>query len=1280
MLASAGVAVAEDNGPQQCSTAWRGVLNTHDGTGGSLGIFNDTQVWNTGDRVLGTNNLTQQRRASCFAGGGSDPGDEDECLESERVPSFEDLGLLPSRPNENFTAADNINVGPGEIFDVDADINPEEVIVQPGGELRIHGDVTINVEGDFQVGQRGQNVDRAKVTVNAGDGGLTRVFADDYLQENADTNVTSGDYRLITDRRIRILADSDMNCGQVASDGDQRSCSDTSGNVFGISRSTGTFRDSRIRGAYYVDGTQFSMTDVVLQGAATGGSINLQGDSHVTQGKLPNTEGFCEQPGPGNALVTYRMEEPSWSGDSGEVRDATGNGWNATAFGNANTADDSPAIEGDPGTCGYGAFDGDGSYIEDSNASEYLEGLAGITMLGWIRNRGGVGNNNGIVATAPPSGEDDKLGFRFDASGDFTGDTSLIKASINTDCGQDGEDTCLLQVESEGGVQGDDEWQHIAFVWETDKKIRIFLNGREIRTTVTDSGVGIHNGTIDGVEFLRIGRSGVSADDDWHGDIDEFMIFDGPLTALEIQRIRDETHPCELPVAGYEVGHSATGLTCEPVSVTVTAIDEAGDPVDADGATVGLFTDTNNGTWSRLLSGGGSFNPGADGSGEAEYTFAAGESSAEFSFNYPVLPPGADGETVTLIADDGDATGAGDPPLTIALSGFRFIDRDSGEEGIPHQVSGKPSFESPNSANLGLQALEATDDDPSVCAAAFPDGAELDVLLAGECDDPSVCAGEMLQINGEAVATADGAPIVESDYTPVSLEFGVDATAPLDLNYFDAGATRLHALYEILLDDDAATDAGTPSGGFLRGSSNAFVWRPFGFHVDVAGNPERTEPIGPVFIEAGAEFVVTLSAVAWDGEDFDGEQPAVGADLSDNPVTPNFGNESSAPEATLTSDLVAPADGEPGILGADRFDAFADGTQQRDDVAWSEVGYIDILAGLDGTYLGTQSITGRAPEVGRFIPADFEQTVRNDGIFATGCDGSFTYIGQPFGYTTNPQLEIRPRNVDGAVTQNYTGDFARLTAADIPLTGPDEDDEQTLRDDDATPLRVDADLVTGSLVEDDDEPGVHIYTFADDDRYTYVRNFDPGETPDGDARISPFDGALTIAVDEFSDADDVTASSLVDVTPMGTQLRFGRMVLDGAVGSELAPLDLPVRIEVWDEDTWQVRADGCTTIVEDRILLTGSLDNETAPDEDRLPLAFDDDGRTELRLTAPGQTGFVDVELDLELALGADDEVITWLRDDLDADGQFVENPAARASFGLFGGNPRQIYREEVLR
>lgn len=762
----------------------------------------------------------------------------------------------------------------------------------------------------------------------------------------------------------------------------------------------------------------------------------------------------------------------------------------------------------------------------------------------------------------------------------------------------------------------ENQWYHLAGTYDGNT-VRIYVDG-QIAGTAAAPGSMTDASAFD----VGIGENLDASGRHFNGFMDEVRIYTQGLSTVQINAIRDTTRPCDVRALDHiRIDHPGNGVTCSPQEIQLSACANADCSTLVD-EPVDVALTSPAGNWSAdsfTFTGQAAVDlqvPGAD----------------DVTLDAQALDPPADNATRCFVGSTETCV------MTWAEAGF-LID-------IPDHVA----------ATVQPTNVEAvrTDDETLACTPAFSNETK-PVAFSSRYINPG--SGILaLDVAGTSVP-------VDGSGVEIDLDFNADGVADIDVVYPDVGDVLLDALFEG--QDDLEQD-------LVMAGQAQFITRPATFDLTIAELTGAVDADGPVFTEAGALFDITVNARNADGD-----------------LTPNFGRETEPEVVDLEQALVAPDGGNNPALGGD-FQAFGEDCDNVDvedgqacgEFSWPEVGIIGLTPRLaSGAYLGTEDVVGDSvDDVGRFIPADFEQTVRNDGIFATGCDGSFTYIGQPFGYTTNPELEIRPRNVDGAVTQNYTGDFARLTAADIPLTGPDEDDEQKLRDDDATPLRVDADLVTGSLVEDDDEPGVHIYTFADDDRYTYVRNFDPGETPDGDARISPFDGALTIAVDEFSDADDVTASSLVDVTPMGTRIRFGRMVIDGAVGSELAPLDLPVRIEVWDEDTWQVRADGCTTIIEDRILLTGPLENDTAPDEDRLPLAFDDDGRTELRLTAPGQTGFVDVELDLELALGADDAVITWLRDDLDADGQFVENPFARASFGLFGGNPRQIYREEVLR
>jgi MSHA biogenesis protein MshQ len=142
--------------------------------------------------------------------------------------------------------------------------------------------------------------------------------------------------------------------------------------------------------------------------------------------------------------------------------------------------------------------------------------------------------------------------------------------------------------------------------------------------------------------------------------------------------------------------------------------------------------------------------------------------------------------------------------------------------------------------------------------------------------------------------------------------------------------------------------------------------------------------------------------------------------------------------------------------------------------------------------------------------------------------------------------------------------------------------------------------------------------------------------------------------------------------------------MDGAVGSELAPLPLPLRTEYYDDATWRVNdGDSCSglSLSGEVSLIASSGDSGNGADVVRIgagttavqepgPIALSS-GRGTMTFSAPGDTGWVDARA----LLGAE---WPFLRDDLDDDGAFDDDPSARASFGLFDGNENRILLQEI--
>lgn len=488
-------------------------------------------------------------------------------------------------------------------------------------------------------------------------------------------------------------------------------------------------------------------------------------------------------------------------------------------------------------------------------------------------------------------------------------------------------------------------------------------------------------------------------------------------------------------------------------------------------------------------------------------------------------------------------------------------------------------------------------------------------------------------INGNPVGTT-------SPGTALPINFDSNGVGSFSLEYPDVGEVALNARYQ---------GSGDEAGLIMLGDDR-FVARPDGFQLDIPDNPDHppaTDHTGTVFKKAGELFEINVAAININGS-----------------VTPNFGNETQPETVALETGLVAPPESEgvdPG-LSPTTFESYgtdcSGGTSAPGTscglFAWNEVGIISITPRLaSGAYLGTNDVVGNelAP-VGRFIPDHFELVGGSieDRAALDECSSGFTYFGERF----DALFTLYARNASDppTTTANYEGQFAFLGAGDLDLAGSPID----LRNSNAL-----INWVMGAGT---------VNAQLDVDRST-----PDGPYPNFELTTSPVD------------ADGVALSGPNVIG--ATELRFGRIVIDNAIGSELGPLALPWRAEYWDGSTWLTNGDdNCTALDPAGDLQLDSSGGDTGDGTATVSLGEPGGGTTSvdeteseltlasglgsIHFTTPGTPGWVNVLLGL-------DTNWPFLRDDLEAPFDVYEdNPQARATFGLFDGNSQRIHVREV--
>lgn len=717
---------------------------------------------------------------------------------------------------------------------------------------------------------------------------------------------------------------------------------------------------------------------------------------------------------------------------------------------------------------------------------------------------------------------------------------------------------------------------------------------------------------------------------------------------------------CSNSVDHFEIDVGAgVASTCAPRQITFSARDSGNNILTGYTGTVSISTASNHGNWAKASAAGAlSPDPDSDDNGQVGYTYAAADNG---SMVLSLSNTHADDMTITIVDTGLPATQSTSATLVFRDNAFVI-----GEDAV--QVAGRPQ----------QMAVARWTKDPStgLCAVdtAYAGLKALDGWLTRDVLDPGGAAPQLDTQGYGVVVLPSAAPAVDPSSNTMNLNF-VAGQASFSLLTSDVGK------YVLSLRDDTRGDA---SGVDVQGDSNALTTRPFalrfvqiqqGVRLNTGGTATTGHPVNDAFVAAGDTFSATVEALLWSAAD-DADNNGVpdgGANLSDNSLTPSFAWLTVVSGATPYT----PAAGVLGSVGGGNLlaTAYSGGRAASSTLSYSEVGSVTLEA-TASDYLGTTgvTVTGTSTVVGRFYPWAFELPAGASIISACVPGGGLldtTYMDQPF---NRLQTTLEAQAQGGTRTQNYHDATYLFTQAPDWLA-ENADDGTDLSSRLSLPAQP---WVNGQIVVDttaaqfrrpptgagsDDPDGPY------DSLQLGVRVLDPG-------------GGRVATPDMNPAAAGCGAGC--DARALGTaqRLRFGRLKLSNASGSELAVLPVPMRAQYYNGTGFVTNTDDrCTTVAVGAVTLGNWQRNLNAGETTSsvagsvgIDTPAASAGRVDLSAPGSGNSGSVDVTVDLSAQ--------AWLRGRWDATDQggdsrwYDDDAVARATFGV--ARDRVIFRREV--
>ncbi|WP_394248693.1 DUF6701 domain-containing protein [Vibrio profundi] len=621
-------------------------------------------------------------------------------------------------------------------------------------------------------------------------------------------------------------------------------------------------------------------------------------------------------------------------------------------------------------------------------------------------------------------------------------------------------------------------------------------------------------------------------------------------------------------------------------------------------------------------------------------------------------------------------TTSGELQLQISTSSISSVELDT---DYTIQASLK-DHDTEESSSLFKYVPYMFDVDPQFIIAGQPKSVEARILACTESDGSEVIATNYSgspNTESNIIEPSDG---LDGNFSYAPTFSSGESSADLSLD--ESGE------FEVTISDsfNCSGYQNCPDGGSAEVTGEFSVYsRPWTFAIceETDANISGTSLSGNGYVAVGDNFELRLKPVVWQS-DWDGSSPVNtlngGLSLCDADITQNFFlSGATAASVTLSNGAFTPTGGTQLELSGSLSKANTEGAGSSSNqylpysgLAINEAGSLSVIAASDNQYL-TMDIDSGTRSVGRFYPKYFSVFSQT---WAYPSSQSFIYMGQNF-ETVEFEVQALDDNEEAIFNYahaNYSSDLraefnlSELGSYTTRFVSPSfgegvwSDDIGSIGTFSHTPSSL-------SICEDSTS-----LCFTKNDVATGYEDgpFNLNGSDSDNALTTPTDISIVLATGNTDPVEFVTGGQKLDGQP---DIRFGRVDLDDVGGNAGATLTVPLRAEYWNGSRFMTNDDDSSTSVDAEMSNREIL---WSPDSDTTTVTLGGGGDVtsgESRNITASQGD--DVELREQIQLWQDMDDTPWLRYNWDSTVAAEEDPSSVATFGIYRGNDRVIYRGE---